>query len=83
LGCWASRLKREESKSRAGLEERGIGKLGLRAEREEGQRLEDEDDLTSRPDRSVREEEGREKWAAGGVLGRQGKLASGGKQGRG
>jgi hypothetical protein len=45
--------------------------------------LEDEDDLTSGPGWSVREEEGREKWAAGGVLGRKGKQAGGWKLGRG
>jgi hypothetical protein len=56
----------------------------LQAEREDRERLEDEDDLTSGPGRSVREEEGREKWAAGGgVLGQKGKQAGGGKLGHG
>jgi hypothetical protein len=74
--------KRREKKS-GWAGERGRGKLGLRAEREEGERLEDKDNLTSGPGWSVREEEGREKWAAGGVLGRKGKQAGGWKLGRG
>jgi hypothetical protein len=45
--------------------------------------LDDEDDLTSGPGWSVREEEGREKWAAWGVLGWKGKQADGWKLGRG